>query len=92
MDEHECSASEEHILELAAIAADRAAQARAEIDRDGITVAGRYGPRLNPAIPVERDARAAVLAHLRALGVVNPAEMPIRDDHTPGPKPRRRRP
>jgi len=89
MTDYDLSGAELAVLALACQAADRSEQARAEIDELGITVAGRYGPRLNPAVPIERDARAAVVANLRALGVVNPASMPTRDEHTPGRKPTR---
>lgn len=86
--EYELSRAELHVLELACQAADRGAQAHAEVERLGITVEGRYGPRLNPAVPILRDAQAAVVANLRALGVVNPAEPPPYDPHRPGPKPK----
>jgi hypothetical protein len=88
LNDYELSDAERHVLELAAIAADRMTMAQAEIDANGLLLEGRYGPRLNPAVPIERDSRAAVLAHLRALGVVNPSDLPARDSHTPGPKPK----
>lgn len=85
------SAAELRVLDHACQAADRAAEAKAEVDRDGVTVEGRYGPRIHPAAAVERDARAAVLRALKDLGVVDRREPGRRDDHTPGPKPGARR-
>ncbi len=62
------------ILAAACEAADRVAEARAAIERDGAYVPGRYGVRAHPAIGVERDARAALVRTLAALGVERPAE------------------
>lgn len=57
------------ILAAACEAADRAAEAKAAVDRDGITIEGRYGPRAHPAIAIERDARLAMLRAIRELGL-----------------------
>lgn len=90
--EYELSGPEQAVLALACQAADRAAEARAAIDASGgVVVTGRYGPRLNPGVAAEKDARAAVLVNLRALGVVNAPELSTRDRSTPGPKPSVRR-
>jgi hypothetical protein len=75
------------VLEQASIAADRAAEARVAIERDGAYVDGRYGPRQHPAIAVERDSRAALLRALKDLNVIDRPAPKHRDDHTPGPKP-----
>ncbi len=65
------------ILAAACEAADRAAAARVEIDRDGITIEGRYGRRANPAIQIERDSRLSMLKALRELGLnAEPAAEP----------------
>jgi P27 family predicted phage terminase small subunit len=57
------------ILRAAAEAQDRMDAARAEIERDGLTIAGRYGPRAHPAVAIERDSRQALYRGLRELGL-----------------------
>jgi len=56
------------LLERACEALDRLAEARRAIAADGITVAGRSGPRAHPAVAIERDSRLA-FARLRELGL-----------------------
>ncbi len=69
------------ILQASLEAYDRAQAARAEIDRAGMTVAGRDGQlKPHPLIPAERDNRHAFIAGLRALNLAHPLE-PLR----PGP-------
>jgi phage terminase small subunit len=59
---------ERAVLLLAAQAWDRLREARAQIDREGITVNDRFGkPRAHPLLAVERDSRLALLRSLRAL-------------------------
>jgi len=56
------------ILRLACEAYDRCQAARRQIDGEGLTVKDRYGQiRPHPLLTVERDARAACLACLKAL-------------------------
>jgi len=58
------------LLQIAAEALDRLAQARAAIDKDGITVDDRYGsPKAHPALTVERDSRAGLIRALRELSL-----------------------
>jgi P27 family predicted phage terminase small subunit len=58
------------VLDLAAQAHSRMDEARTILDRDGITVeSGRGGLRPHPAVVIERDARIAVVACLRQLGL-----------------------
>lgn len=58
------------LLASAAECADRVAQAREQIERDGLTVLDRFGQRKpHPAAAIERDARAGMLAALKALNL-----------------------
>lgn len=57
------------ILRLAAHAADRAADARACVAAEGLTVAGRFGVKAHPALAIARDAEAQMLRCLRALNL-----------------------
>ena len=55
---------------LAAEALDRAATARRQVQREGITYRDRFGaPRSHPAVAVERDARAAFSRLVAQLGL-----------------------
>jgi P27 family predicted phage terminase small subunit len=69
VDDYELEARHELTLVVALEALDRLRQAQAEISRDGITIAGRFGPRQHPALAVERDARIAFLRASRELGL-----------------------
>ena len=49
---------------------ERVRLAREMIDREGAVVPDRWGtPKTHPAVAVERDARSALLASLRALNL-----------------------
>ena len=63
--------SEHHLalLDAACSALDRLIDARAAINRDGITVEGRYGARQHPAVAIERDSRTALARLVRDLGL-----------------------
>jgi P27 family predicted phage terminase small subunit len=70
-------AAGELLLETALRSLDRAEQARAVLDRDGVTSLDSRGrPKQHPAVTVERDARAGMLAALKAL---NLDVLPLRD-------------
>ena len=49
---------------------DRAEEAKARIDADGLVVAGRQGPKQHPLIRVEQAARNFVAKGLKQLGVL----------------------
>lgn len=58
------------LLTSAAECLDRVTQARAEIERDGLTIRDRFGqPKPHPAAAIERDARGGLLAALKALNL-----------------------
>jgi hypothetical protein len=58
------------ILRSACECADRAESAKAEVERDGLTVSSKTGSlRPHPALAVEATFRGLVLRHLNALGV-----------------------
>ncbi len=57
------------LLELAGVALDRAQMARADIDKNGLTVSGRFGDKSNPAIAVERNSQLIASRLIRQLGL-----------------------
>jgi hypothetical protein len=58
------------VLSIAGEALDRLRLAQAAIEADGATVVDRFGQtKAHPLLPVERDARAAYLAALKALNL-----------------------
>jgi P27 family predicted phage terminase small subunit len=66
------------VLEQGLRSWERAEQARRQLDREGLTFRDRWGQaRPNPALPVERDARAAFLSAIKQLQIEIPtAEQP----------------
>lgn len=63
------SAHELALLTEGLRALDRSDQARALLDQEGLTVAGRYGTQAHPMLIVERDSRLAAVRILRELGL-----------------------
>lgn len=58
------------LLQTALEALDRMRGAQDAITTEGVTVKDRYGQlKAHPAVSIERDARAAVLAALKALNL-----------------------
>jgi phage terminase small subunit len=56
------------LLVLAAQAWDRAQQARAQLDRDGLTIETRHGEtRVHPCVSIERDSAVRFARLLREL-------------------------
>jgi phage terminase small subunit len=60
------------LLEAAADAWDRMAQARTTLLADGLVVVGGTGLRAHPCVAVERDARAAFARLVRELDLDEP--------------------
>lgn len=68
------------MLELAVGAMVRWREARETIEREGMLLDGRWGPRAHPAVAIERDARTAALRALRELDLSGqPLPYPKRD-------------
>ena len=66
--DYELDSTESEILALACRALDRAARARAAVERDGEFITGRYGDlKAHPGMLVVRDAESAALRALRSL-------------------------
>ena len=76
-DDYELEPHHLRLLSLAAESWDRCQEARAAIDKNGITYTDRFGsPKARPEIAIERDNRIAFARLLRelALDVDPPAE------------------
>jgi P27 family predicted phage terminase small subunit len=73
IEEFDLNAAETELLAAACVALDRLTEARELLDRDGLVVESRAGPRAHPAFQIERDSRVAfdrILARLHLTGVV----------------------
>jgi P27 family predicted phage terminase small subunit len=79
------------LLEAAADAWDRMTMARAEVLADGITIPSARGTVVNPAVAVERDARAAFARLIRELDLDTPMAPPARYVPPPSLRSNRRR-
>jgi phage terminase small subunit len=81
--EFELNPAETELLLAACVALDRLTEAREILDRDGLIVDGRAGPRAHPACQIERDSRVAfdrILARLHLTGVAADAP-PAKGSH-----------
>jgi hypothetical protein len=68
--EYVLSAAELELLKQGLLALDRAEQARAVVDREGVTCLDRYGsPRTHPACDIESRNRALFARIVGQLGV-----------------------
>ena len=67
--EFEGSAAEFALVEAACVAYQRQVEAREILAVESITVEGRYGRRVHPAVMVERDASASMARLLRQLKI-----------------------
>ncbi|MET4127165.1 P27 family phage terminase small subunit [Roseovarius sp. MBR-6] len=75
------------LLRLACESFDRCQQARAAIDRDGITVPAGDSVKSHPAIAIERDSR---LAFARILREMDLDTEPVQDRRPPALRSNRR--
>lgn len=65
------------LLRIVCESFDRAQAARRQIDKEGATVADRFGQlRAHPACAIERDAKASQVSALRALRLAPGGEEP----------------
>ncbi|MCA9113961.1 MAG: P27 family phage terminase small subunit [Planctomycetaceae bacterium] len=77
--EYELESHHKRILLTAAEMWDRAAEARAAIEKTGLMVTDRYGQlKVNPAVECERSSKVLFLRAVRELGldVEAPGEIP----------------
>jgi len=68
-DDFDLTATQGEILLRALEAGDRADQARVVLDREGIVVQGRDGPKAHPAVQIELTNRRAQTTLLEKLGL-----------------------
>ena len=66
------------LLTLAAECWDRVEQARETLQRDGMTVVGRFGPKVHPCVNIERDNKILFARLVRELNL---------SEHPPGVRP-----
>lgn len=66
------------LLEMAATSWDRSEQARATLKEEGLTIDGRFGKKVHPAVNIERDNK---LLFARMIRELNLSETP--DDPRP---------
>jgi P27 family predicted phage terminase small subunit len=79
------------LLECACDAWDRMIMAREELRKYGITAMGEHGPKMQPAVIVERDARVAFARLVRELDLDEPTPPPGRYVPPPSLRSNRRR-
>jgi P27 family predicted phage terminase small subunit len=79
------------LLEAAADAWDRMAQARATVLAEGLTIESGKGRKQHPAVAIERDARAAFARLVRELDLDEPVPSPGRYMPPPAIRSNRRR-
>jgi phage terminase small subunit len=63
------------VLELALVASDRARNAAERLDIEGLTTSGKFGPRVNPLVSVERSSSLTAARLLRQLGFADDGEL-----------------
>jgi len=77
--EYELDAHHLRTLSEAAWSWDRAQQARALVDAEGLTVRDRFGQaKPHPAVAIERDSRSAYLRAMRELDLDGAPEPDVR--------------
>jgi phage terminase small subunit len=79
VEEYELEPHHIRLLSEAAHAWDRAQQARALVDHDGLVVRDRFGQaKAHPAVAIERDSRSLYVRICRELDLDNVAEVESR--------------
>jgi hypothetical protein len=87
--EYELEPHHSRLLQLAAESWDRCQDARAVLDRDGISYTDRFGaPRARPEVAVERDSRLSFARLIRELDL--DIEAPSSTPRPPGLRSNRR--
>ncbi len=78
--EWELDPAELEVLRLALEALDLADRARLDL-KAGLTIEGRYGPRVNPAMAINRDASGLAARLLKQLGLEEMGVTPTNRRH-----------